>query len=240
MQEHRKLTKSKLPDKWFYFPIAIFTIILVIKFIQLSEIIHYFPFNTDLGGYMTSIYFLAKFGYHQVVQNWYEGSFILFQIYPATWFFFSLPIYYLVGKNAQLAAFLSITLTYLLGFIFIYLLGKFQKFLITQRIALFLFFFISPIAISQIFTRAPELFGWVIFIPLFILLLHYKENKIDKKFILFPMIYALMLITYPDIFLLSSFLVLSLFLIKDKKEKLLILSSVILAIILSLFWSYQF
>ena len=238
MQERKKM--NKLPDKWFYFPIAVFTIILVIKFIQLSEIINYFPFNIDLGGYMTSIYFLAKFGYHQVVQNWYEGNFILFQAYPSSWFFFSLPIYYLVGKNTQLAAFISIAATYLLGFIFIFLLGKFHKFSVIKRIAFFLLFFISPIAISQIFTRAPELFGWVIFIPLFILILHYKDNKLDKKFYLFKIIYALMLITYPDIFMLSTFLVLSLFLIKKAKEKLLIILSSVIALLLSLVWLYQF
>src|SRR3989338_7763686 len=149
---------EKIEKKWFYFPTIGLLLIFAVKLIEFSQIVRFFPVNvsTDLALKISELYFLANYGFHAVVPHWYNG-FVVFQIYPPGWYFFSLPIYWLVG-DYMYTAFISLIMMLLLGFLASYLIFKNQGF--SKKIIFFILFFMNQIIIDYIFFigRFPELF----------------------------------------------------------------------------------
>jgi|SRR3989344_7668397 len=230
-----------IEDKELYFLTVILSIIFVYQLIKISSMIHYFPLNGFLDGlsYMTRLYFLAEYGYHNFVPNWHEGFFIL-KHYAPGWFFFTLPIYWLT-KNIVLSSFISMLLSYILGLIFFLILRKSQKLSLAKSLAFFLIFYLSPSAFSDFFFlgRLTDLFSFVFLILGFALI--YKKREWDSYWIfLFFSLYTLMLLNQSSVVILYSFLVLGLLLTLGLKERILIITSIIISLILTSFWWIPF
>ncbi|MEM4267004.1 MAG: 6-pyruvoyl-tetrahydropterin synthase-related protein [Candidatus Nanoarchaeia archaeon] len=229
---------ERINDSAFYAAIMILAAILIYKLIDQAKLIWIFPldYTNDWASHMAKLFFLAKYGYYNIVPNWYNG-FVLFKLYAPGWFFFTLPIFYLTN-NIQLTTYLSLLILFILGFIFINMLGKINKFSITKRVAFFLFFFANPVAIGNFIRvgKIPEMFGWIVFIPTFTLVWHYKDHELDWKVILFVLLYSVLIISYLPGFAVGSIIVLSLFLVKPLKEKIIIALAVIISMLATSFW----
>ncbi|MBL7148072.1 MAG: hypothetical protein ISS82_04570 [Nanoarchaeota archaeon] len=234
---------SILKDKAFYIPIIILIIYFIIRLIDQSKIMWMFPFDStnDISSHMAKIFFLAKYGYHQLVPYWYNG-YMLFKLYPPAWFYFSLPLYYLT-QNVQITTFTSMILMYLIGFIFFYYFGNLVKLSNIKKIVFFLFFFVNPISIGNFIRvgKLPEMFAWLMLIPFAFIILSYKDRIINKKFFIIILFYSIMLVSHQTVFLISNFLLLSLFLIKNnKKERILILLPLVISAIITSAWWVPF
>jgi len=226
-----------IPDKWLYLSIIILIVYLIIRLIDQAKIITIFPLDTtnDYSGHMTMLYYLGKCGFHNLCPYWYNG-YILFKSYTFIWFFFTYPIYALT-KNIQLSTYISVITILILSFISIWFFTKKQKFSPVKRIIFFLFLFANAMSIGNFIRlgRVTELFAWLIFIPFFFLIFWYKDKRLDKKFMFYFIIsYAFIMISHPLIIVMSQFLALSLLLVTKDKIKLII--SAIIGLILSSFW----
>lgn len=232
----------KISDKWFYFPVIILLVYFIFRLINQSQMINMFPldYTNDVSAYMAMLFFLVKYGFHNISPYWYNGYPVLLT-FPPGWFFFTLPLYYLF-KDVKAAAFISLILMYIISFIIIYFIGKVGRISKTKRIIFFLFLFANPIAVGN-FIRAGryvELFGWVSFLLSALIIFYYKDRKLDKGFLWFIPSYALLLMGHSCVAIPSHFLILSLLLIKKWKEKLLIILSLAGGIIISSFWLIPF
>ena len=224
-------------EKFLYIPIIALLVYWIVRLIDQSQMMSIFPidaFANDYSSHMAKVFFLAKYGLYQIIPNWYNGTYVLLRFYPPAWYIFTLPLYYLT-KNPQAAVFLSLCVMYILGFLLIQLLGKTQKISQVKRIAFFTFFFVNPIAIGYFLRlgKMPEMFGWLAVILLSTIILWYKDHKLDKKFLFFIPAYYLLFHAHMLVFIVASFLVLSLFLIKNIKEKIYITLSVIFTMLIT-------
>ncbi|MEK6861789.1 MAG: 6-pyruvoyl-tetrahydropterin synthase-related protein [Nanoarchaeota archaeon] len=234
---------KKLSDKWLIVPIVLLLISFLYRLIDQSKMLSFFPLDyiNDWSSYMAQLHFLKECGFHQYCQYWYNG-FVSFLITPPGWYFFAYPLLILFNDVLH-ATYFSMILLYLLGFIFIYYLGKSNKYSLLKIIAFFLFFFANPIALGNHVRqgRITELFSFVVLIPFVILIFKYKSEKLNKRlFLLLSLVYAVLILAHFQEAFLFSFLFLGLFLYKKKFDKLYILLIMLLGIILSSFWLIPF
>ncbi|MBL7147201.1 MAG: hypothetical protein ISS82_00050 [Nanoarchaeota archaeon] len=229
-------------DKWLYFLIIVMGVYFLIRIIDQTKMISIFPLvNNDLGSYVAQLHMLKICGFHNFCPYWYNG-FITFLISSPGWQFFTYPLY-LMFNNILFSTYISNILMYTIGFIFIYYLGKGQKFSRIKIIAFFVIMFGNSINIGNfIFQgRMSSLNATVFFLGLAAVIYFYKSHKIDKKFILFFVpINVLVILSHYQEAALAQVLVLSLFLIKKGYEKIIITLSFILSLILSAFWWVPF
>lgn len=229
-------------DKWLYFGIIILAVFFVFRLIDHSQLLSQFPFdyNNDIAAHMGQLYFLKQYGFHGFVSNWYNG-FVLFYAYPPAWYYFTLPLYNFLS-NIQLATYASHTLIYLIGLIFFLILGKSQKFTLPKTLFLYLIFYTNPVAIGNFIkvARMHELLSLTLFIPLFTLILYFKDRKLNNHLFLFIILYSLVLLSHPSFFIISSIFVLSFFLIKTNKERFEIFLAFLAVIIITSFWLIPF
>ena len=227
-----------IPDKYLYFPITGFFIILIIKFIQFSKIMSYFPLRSlfDLSIHMTQLHFLAQYGFLNTVPQWYYGGFRLFEAYPPGWFFFTLPLYKIFG--ILISVFLSYVLIFIMGFIGVYILGKILRLSFTKILAFYAFFFINPIVIDYAFVigRTGELLSWVFFILIIAFIFYYMKKDLDIKSLIIIPFYSIILVSHPYTSVLASLSIFLLFLTKDKKNKMILIIIVLLSFLLASFW----
>lgn len=234
--------ESKIEDKYLLFPIILLAGILLYRLIKFSQILHYFPFNIgDLAQRMAQFFLFAKYGFLNLVPTWYNG-FISLKFYPPLWYFFTYP-FYVSTNNLNQAILLSLIFMLLIALLFMLYFGKLVRLSFAKRIALFFLFFSSPLLIDQIFNigKLPELFGWMLFIPLFFLFVYYKDNKLDLKFFIwFIILYSGILLSHPFLWPGVSFFLLSLLFVKIFKEKIHIIFSIILSLFAVSFWLIPF
>lgn len=226
-----------LKDKWFILPIIFLSASLLIRIYWTFINLRSYPFESmpDAGNHIITLFFLAKYGFHQIVPNIWNGIVLFDRIYPGL-YYYSLPLYYLTN-NAVSAIFLSLIQSLGLGFIFIFFLGRFMKISFVKRVAFFLFVFASPIIMDYMqIGRYAELTGWVLFIPFFTCIMWYKNHRINKKFLIFVILYSVIILTHHFVMFVSSIFIIPLFLVKKLKERVIIGLSVILAFILTSFW----
>ncbi|MBL7147223.1 MAG: hypothetical protein ISS82_00160 [Nanoarchaeota archaeon] len=233
----------RFPDKWLYFPILALASILLIKLIQFSKIIHYFPLHimADSPDHISKIHFLAQYGFHGLVPNWYNG-FILFQSYPPCYYYFSLP-FYLLTNNILLTTYVSLILSFVLGFIGVFIFCKLQKISLVKTIAFFFFLFANPILIGYFaeIGRLAAVFTWlVVFVPFCTVIFWYKDHKIDLKFILFIIFLSALILSHTFVLIPTTVLIISLFLIKNKYEKIIISLSTFFSLLITSFWWIPF
>ncbi len=236
--------KEQLKDKFLYIPVLLLSIYLLFRLIDTSALINNFPFDfaNDLSAHLARLYFLDAYGYHNLVPNWYNGfEYILFQTYPPGYYFAALPLYKLFN-NIQLTAYISLILIYILGFLAIYFIFKKDMQSRVKRIAFYLFFFVNPVSIGYLLRlgKLPELTGWLLNIIIFGIIICYKDKPLDKKFLLFIPSYAALLLSNVSSFIVMSPLILGFILIKNNKEKIYSIFSVLAALILTSFWWIPF
>lgn len=235
--------KQRLQEELFYTPIIGLAIIFLAKLFKFSYVLlFYFKFMLDFLVHLPRLVFFAKYGFHQLVPNWFNGfDYILFKFYPPGWYFFTLPIYY-ITKDPRLAALISVLLLYILGFIFIHFLGKVSRFSLTKKTAFFLFFFASPLMINVVFDigRVVDLFSMVMFIPFFALIIYCKNHETSKNIILLAPLFGILILSHIYIAIPAAFLIMSLFLIKGNKERFFIIALFLIALLLTIFWWLPF
>ena len=177
---------KSIKDYYLYIPILILGVYLIFRLINQSQIIFTFPLDkyNDWSSYMAQLHFLKECGFHNFCSYWYNG-FINFQINQPGWYFFIYPLY-LIIKNVQLTAYLSLIITLVLSLGALYLNRKKLKLSKTKVLALFLFFFGNAVAVGNFIRvgKIHELFGWFNLIVIFIFILTYKDKKIQAGFIL--------------------------------------------------------
>ncbi|MBU4502549.1 MAG: hypothetical protein KKA79_08175, partial [Nanoarchaeota archaeon] len=116
-------SKYRLKEKYYLFGIIGLIIIFLSKFISFTKLLINCSILKigDLSDHIPEIYFLAKYGYLNIVPDWYNG-FRLFEAYPPGWSFFVYPFYYLFN-NLEAAVYIACILLYAIGFSAIFILG---------------------------------------------------------------------------------------------------------------------
>jgi len=230
--------KQRISDRWLYFPIISMGPYLIFRLINQSKLIFTFPLDitNDLSTYMAQLFFLAECGFHKLCPYWYNG-FINFQFNQPGWYFFTLPIYWLT-KSITASTYISLILILIICFLAIYYFGKLHRFSILSRIAFFLFFIANAVSIGNFIKlgRIHELFAWVNFVILAFSILWYKNNKINKKFLLLIPILSIIILSHQIVTLFAFLMLFSLFLVKDFREKGAIIFVWLVSLTLTSFW----
>lgn len=236
------LKNGGIKDKWFYLAIILLGAFFLFKLYDQSQILIQFPLdqNNDIGSYIGQLHFLKVYGFHQNVPNWYNG-FTLFLLYPPGWFFFTLPLYILIG-NILIATYLSHILVYLSGFLALCLLKRLTKISWAKTIFLYLFVFANPIAVGNFIKlgRLPELLSFVLFIILFSFFVYYNGRRLNGKFLLLGVLYAAVLLSHPAFFIASSFFIPPIFFMKKGKQRVVVILMFLITLLLSSFWLVPF
>ncbi len=210
---------------------------LIIRFIDQSQIMKIFPidaFANDWSSHMARLFFLAKYGYHAVIPNWYAGQSTLFQLYPPLWHHYALPWYYLLG-NIQAAVFAAHIVTYVIAAIAVVLICRQLKLSVAKTIAFFVFLFANPITLGNFLRlgKVVETFAWAIFLFLVFIILLYRERELDWKFyVSFIVIWSLLFYAHLLVFIVSGIFVFGFLLSRNRKEivKIILSGAVILAL----------
>jgi len=202
-----------------------------------SQMMFYFFFDgTDWATHIFELWALDKYGFHNLVPEWYNG-YKLFEFYYPGWNLFSLPLLKL-SNDILVASFVSLLLLIGLIFIGIFLIGKTQKFSNLQVLAFFSFFAANALAISNFIRngRTPELTAWAVFILLAAIIFYYKDKNLDYKFLAFIPLLSFLLLSHFVVSMLFGIFLLGFFITKSLKEKLYITLSCLTSIALISFW----
>jgi len=237
------ISLRKIKVNYLYAPLLVLGVYLLYRFIDQSKIVKIFPldYNNDISSYLAQLFFLKVCGFLKLCPYWYNGI-ITFESYSPGWYFFSFPLY-LITNDVLMTAFISLVLMYVLGFFLIYVLGKHLGLTRLQRVAFFVFFFGNAIAIGNFIRlgRLTSLYGWISFLAVAVLVYWYKDKALNKYFLLFYIpAYTNLILSHPQELILAHFLILGFFIIKNNKEKIIIVSSSLAGIFLSSFWLFPF
>jgi len=234
--------EEKLNHKFLYVSVILLFLNFLYRLLDQSKMLLYFPldYNNDGSSYMAQLFFMKVCGFHETCYYWYNG-FVNFLHSPPGWYFFTLPLFNLL-KSVNVATYFSMILIFVISFIIIYFLYDKIQLSKTERVALFIFFFGNAIAIGNFIKliRVHELFAWMNFIIFFFLIYYYKSKQIDWKYWLVIPAYAFILLSYQSVGVLSSLLFLSLFLVKQNKEKFYVAISAFFSLLITAFWWVPF
>jgi hypothetical protein len=232
----------RFSDKIFIIPIILLGLNFIYRLIDFAKIITTFPLDyvNDISAYIALSHFFVKYGYLELVPNWYNG-FILFNTYPPGYSFFMYPLI-LLTSNILLSTFLSAIILYILGFIAIYFIGKELDLTIIKRTALYLFVYANPMIIGGMLKqgRITSLMALVIFSFIVYLVIYFKSRPITNKIYFLSLLLALLVLTHHPETILAGIFLIGFILIKENKEKIKIIASIIIGIILSAFWWIPF
>ncbi len=232
------MTKKTIPDRFLYLPITIIGFYFLFRLIDQSKIMWVFPLDkyNDWSSYMAQLYFLKECGFHNFCSYWYNG-FTSFQISQPGWYFFVYPLYLLMN-NVQLTAYSSLILILILSFIVIYINKKKLNLSKIKVLAFFLFLLGNAVAIGN-FVRLGKIhwfFGFFNLIVIFIFLIIYKDKKLDYNFLFVIPFYIFAILSHQNSAIIASILMLGLFFIKSFREKLIIISAILVSVIATSFW----
>jgi len=232
------MNTKNIKDYYLYIPILALGIYFIFRLINQSQIMFIFPLDkyNDWSSYMAQLFFLKVCGFHNFCPYWYNG-FINFQINQPGWYFFIYPIY-LIINNIQLTVYLSLILTYTLSFTALYISRIKLGLSKIKVLAFFILFFGNAVAIGNFIRlgKIHELFGLFNSIVIFIFLIVYKDRKIDKNFLFIIPPYFFAILSHQNSAVITSLTFLGLFFIKDIKEKVIILFTIIITLIATSFW----
>ena len=207
-----------------------------------AQLMTTFPtdYINDISAYMAQLHFLDVCGFEQPCPYWYNG-FIAFQFTPPGWYFFAYPLLLLFG-DVKIATYLAIVLSLVIGFLLVWHGGKKLKFQPLERLFFFLFFVANANAIRGFLRtgRPHELFAWMLFFGLFLLLLRYKDKKIDAWFYLASLLYTACIISYVAVGVFASLFLAGLFLLKRGKERWHVVGASSLGVVLTFFWTIPY
>ena len=232
----------KFSDKILLIPIVLLFGNFLYRLINFSSILYRFPLDitNDLTAYIADIPFFEMYGYLGFVPQWYNG-FILFNIYPPGWVFFTYPLYKLFG-DLMLATFVSTLLLFAFGFLIIWFFGKELKLSLVKKVALFAFIYGNPMIIGAVFKqgRIPSLMALDLLVLFFFLCIYFMDRPLGIKAISLPLVYAGLILTHQTETVLASAFLLGLFLVKDKRERVALFFLMLLSIVFSSFWLFHF
>ena len=232
-----------MKDKWFYFPSIVFLALFLKELIWYSWITKYFPIHVsgDLLTYMVRMYSYINYGFHEFIPYMFGKGSLLFNGHPLGWEVYASSFYYLV-KDYFLAAYIALIVSAILLFLVFYLIGRLNKFSFIKVLLFYALFLGNPLILDSVFHigRVTEVFDWMIFSIVFLILIWYKEKPLDYKFFLFVIFYSILTLTHIYQLVLGTILVGSLFLIKDYKEKIIIGISVLISLVITSFWWIPF
>lgn len=208
---------------------------LIVRLIDAAQMIWYYPFATEAVTQLGQLFFLSECGFHHFCPYWYNG-FTSFLVTPPGWYFFSHPFLALT-HDVKSAAYLSMIVLYVLGFVLFFALGKILNLTRGQRVVFFLVFFGNNIMIKLINNvRGHELMAWVLFVAIVFVTLFYKDRALRASFYLVIPLVALVFVTHQSVGVLAGLFVAGLFLAKPVREKVKIALSVLVALLLAAFW----
>lgn len=235
--------KKGIRDAWFYFPIIALSIYFIIRLINQSQMIWFFPldYTNDIPCYLAFLHWFKLYGFHGFVPNWFHGI-ILFDVYPPGWVFFAYPIY-LITKNVLVTSYVSLIIKFILGGFVFYFLGKVMKLSKVKTIAFYCLFFMSPMAIGDFIKqgRLPEMLAWIFFLGIITAIIYYKDRIIDWNFMLIAPLFAALVLTHQAETILLAIVVIGLILTRRNITELFIIgASFSVGLILSSFWWLPF
>ena len=229
---------KRIYSRLLYIPIILLFGNLIFRLINQSKMLTVFPLDTvnDWSSYINLLFFLDKCGFHNFCPYWFNG-FVSFQLTPPGWYFFTYPLV-LIFKNYLTASYASMILIFILSFVAIYKFGGVNKIDKKNRILFFLLLFANAASIGNYVRlgRIPEFLSFLLFIIIAFIILYYKGKNLDWKILLIIPVYSLMLITHQTFAILASLLWISLFLIKDNKQRLIIIGVILSSLIIISFW----
>lgn len=232
----------KKTDTIFVIPILLLSFNLVYRLINAAKIIHTFPLDkvNDLSAYIALVYFFDLHGYLGYVPEWFNG-FTLFSTYPPGWVFYVYPFYKIFG-DLLLGTYLSLLALYVLAFFGIYLIGKELHLSKIKILAFCLFVYANPMIIGAVLKqgRLPSFFGFILFTYLVYFALYFKDKPLDWKVLFFIFFYFALLITHQAELVLASVFLLGFFMIKNTKERIILVLALFFAVLLASFWLVPF
>ena len=220
----------------FKIPIIILLLFFITKLYHLTYLVNFLP-SRDFPWGFVRIFYGSIYGFNGYVPNLING-FKISLLYPPLHTIIGSKIYSIFG-NIGLAMVLSIILIYIIGFIGVWYLGHVRRWDYGKRLFLFLIFFANPISIFlfNLSGRIPEMLGWAFLLTILPIIYYYKNNTIDKKFMLyFSPLSALLILSHQIIIAFLGIFLLGLFIIKNNKERLYIIASGMLSLALTSWW----
>lgn len=233
---------EKKIEKWFLIPILLLGFNFIFRLVDQSKLLKYFPLDrvNDMSSYMAQLFFLKVCGFHNFCPYWYNG-FIAFKFSPPGWYFFTYPLYLLFG-DVKVASYFSMLTSFILLFLVIWVFGKYVKWSAIKRTAFFLFVFGNALAVGGFIRsgRFHELFAWLWFILIFFLFYYHLDKNLDWKFYLTGLFFGFSILTYQSVGVFASLLFLGFFLYKKGFDRIKIVFSVIIGLLISSFWWWPF
>ncbi|MDD5331740.1 MAG: 6-pyruvoyl-tetrahydropterin synthase-related protein [Candidatus Nanoarchaeia archaeon] len=216
---------------------------LLYRIIDQSKLLKIFPLNytNDVAAYMASLFFLDKCGFNQMCPYWFN-SFISFHTFTPGWQFFAYP-WYVLTKNVLTATWISWILMFVIALIFIWILGKNEKWDTSKILFYFLFYFGNAVAVGNLIRqgRMPTMFGIVFTLGLFVLLLYYLKKELNWKFFFFFVLIEIpIILSHQQEMFLAQFLVIGFILARKFKDIIKIGVAGIVSLILTSFWWIPF
>ncbi len=233
---------KNLRDKWFYFPTISLAAILIYELIKLSTIITDYPLHNlvDTSSYISRLYFFKELGYTAIVSNWY-GGFPLLKFYSPLWLFLNYP-FTLIFENLYLVIYLT-TILILAGLALVFLqIGKSINISRIKSVFFYLLFVLFSSSYYSLFVigRFPTFLAYIFFFVCLIYLINYEHERINISFLWMSIPYALILLSHQQEFLLFSILLSGIFITREVKEKVIIILTGMISLILSSFWLIPF
>ncbi len=229
-------------ERWIIFSIIPLLVIFIIRLVDSAKLLLYFPLDlhNDISAFMAMLHFMKVCGFHEFCPYWFNG-FTAFQFTTPGWFFFALPLYSLLG-DVKIAAYFSMVISFVASFLIINYFLK-EEIDFKRRLLMFLLIFANAVSIGNFIRlgRPPILLGWTLFLFLFLYLIKYKNNPLNKKsWLIIPIISASLILIHYVFSIFVPVLFLGYFISKNWKERLKIIFMGIISIILSSFWLIPF
>jgi len=236
---------KKIPKITFLTASFPFIFYLIYRLINQAQMIKYFPLDhiNDYSAHMIMLWFLDKFGFHQVTDLWY-GGYKIFVSYVPGWAFFTYPIYK-IFLDIQLSTYISLVLLFFIGFILIYLISLKEKINFSKSIFFFSIVLCNAMAIGNFLRlgRVTEFFGWISFLLVLTILIYYKKKELTYLFyILLSISLAISIISHMVVVVLIPILLLSFILYRKDRGKALfnVCASGITAIAITSVWLFGY
>jgi hypothetical protein len=210
--------------------LVLFSILMVSIIVLANVFLNGFQWTyTDAPTHMDKLFFFAQEGYGARVTQWnYPLGYTLFQTYPPLFFFPALLIYQLL-QSIHFSSSLAMAFEGM-GILLALLILFFSKKWIFKKWDIALVWwgitFFNPLTINWIFEsgRFPELSGWAVFTLLLAYWMRtWKDHPIThppawKKLLLTGILFALVMISHPGVFIMATLTWFALALSRSRRE----------------------
>lgn len=180
-------------------------------------------------------------GFHQACPYWYNG-FEAFLVTPPGWYFFAFPWYLLTG-SVSITLYLSIILILVLALATIVYFGKRNGFSLTKSLVFFAVIFGNAMSVGNFLRlgRVHAMLNTFLLAALFLFIMGWRKRRINSKFLLAGVLFATMIVTHYQETVLATLFLAGIFLEKrTKKERAIIITAGLVALVLSSWWFVGF